>query len=486
MTHAGRSWHDGTAIRLSAAVRRERTLYGKVVQAMLEHPKNIRPIATAFALTTQNIYSIGYAFIDDLIWVPGLKGGRRPLISPHEELEIRAEVSRMIARDRRPTFEEFAGLIRRVRARHHKERLQRAKLLAGARFKKYALSLPLEPSDSWIYSLIKNLELKLATACEITSDRLDAATRSNIRHWFDQIYTEDVAAFFRDATIFNADEANLDFDMSSKVIADKAERRVSDRNRENCNSHVTVMVTVGVRAKRPPLFILIGGKTAPDDLSDVIDRTDAILHWGGSGWMTREIFREYAGMFVTWVREQRKVGYFTEDEPVLLFLDSHGSRADIPSLMQFRDENVMVITFPGQITHVIQPFDIGIAAPMRVYYRRICRKLRLKAKEKVAQGKLTESVKRKILIQSVVESCIQATTQSNVKAAFEKAGLWPRNIEMTFTSPYVKDDDEDPMHPQGRYSKRSPLAGRVITDDELIEELMEREKESGISRLGRK
>ena len=92
-----------------------------------------------------------------------------------------------------------------------------------------------------------------------------------------------------------------------------------------------------------------------------------------------------------------------------------------------RNENLMIITFPGQVTHVMQPFDIGIAAPMRVYYRRICRKLRLKAKGKETSRNLTESVKRKISIQSA-EACIQATTGSNVRAAFNKSGLWPRKV----------------------------------------------------------
>ena len=134
-----RSSRDKSAIRLSLAVRRERTLFGKVVQAMLEHPKCVRPIAQAFGLTTQNIYSIGNAFIDDLVWMPGTKGGRRPLLSPSEEMQICIEVDRLISTDQRPTFDELSAIVRRVRALHHQERIQRAEMLLGKKFILYAL-----------------------------------------------------------------------------------------------------------------------------------------------------------------------------------------------------------------------------------------------------------------------------------------------------------------------------------------------------------
>lgn len=237
------------------------------------------------------------------------------------------------------------------------------------------------------------------------------------------------------------------------------------------------MITVGAKNPHPPLFIIIGGKEKPEDLSDIVSDDEAVIYYGGSGWMTKELFRKYSEMFVSWIQEQRTNGKIGKDEPVLLFLDSHSSRGDPISLEMYQAENVMVITFPGQVTHVIQPFDVGIAGPLRVYYRKILRRLKLKAKEENKNKKLSEREKRRMMIQALVEASMQATIGSNVAAAFHKTGLWPRNLQMTLSSPYVENDDENPKHPYGRYPSRSLLVGRIITDDDFIEELRERERE---------
>ena len=203
------------------------------------------------------------------------------------------------------------------------------------------------------------------------------------------------------------------------------------------------MVTVGAKSRRPPLFLLIGGKETPEDLSSIVSDDEAVVYYGGKGWMTRERFRLYSEMFVSWVQKQREEGKMEPDEPVLLFLDSHGSRGDVPSLEMYQKENVMIITFPGQVTHVLQPFDVGVAAPLRLYYRRILRRLKLKRKRELGGGKLTEKDKRFLMVQAIVEAAVQATVGSIVESAFSVCGLWPRNVEKALESPYVKDDDAD-------------------------------------------
>ena len=215
------------SIRLASEVRREKTLFGKVVQAMIANPKRIRVIAEAFKLTTQNIYSIGFAFIDGTQWEEGQRGGRKPLINENIREKIKNEVEHCIQDGNRPTFEEFVEIVRRIRVSEHRERLIRAELLGGTTFIAHALDTFKDPSQSWLYAIIHDLDLKLASSCEVTPDRVFAATSSNFRHWFEKVYTEEVAHLFRSATIFNADELNLNFDMSSKVLGLKSEKKSS-------------------------------------------------------------------------------------------------------------------------------------------------------------------------------------------------------------------------------------------------------------------
>lgn len=203
--------------------------------------------------------------------------------------------------------------------------------------------------------------------------------------------------------------------------------------------------------------------------------------------MNLETFDEYCQMFVNWVRKQRTERYFTEDEQILLFLDSHTSRGNPISLKRFQNENVTIITFPGQITHVIQPFDVSIAGPWRTCFRRILRKLKLMLKEKKqGENKLSQNEKRHLMIQAAIEASQQTLIYSNCRSAFIYTGLWPRDMEQTFRSPYVINDDAKPLHPNGRYSRRSILAGRIITTDAFIEELEENQKDALATKTKRK
>jgi hypothetical protein len=57
------------------------------------------------------------------------------------------------------------------------------------------------------------------------------------------------------------------------------------------------------------------------------------------------------------------------DEPVLLLLDGHISRRNITALMIFYLSNVDIFIIPGHTTHVLQSFDVGIAAPLKAEFK---------------------------------------------------------------------------------------------------------------------
>jgi hypothetical protein len=57
------------------------------------------------------------------------------------------------------------------------------------------------------------------------------------------------------------------------------------------------------------------------------------------------------------------------DEPVLLLLDGHVSRRNVTALMIFYLFNVDILIIPGRTTHVLQPFDVSIAAPLKAEFK---------------------------------------------------------------------------------------------------------------------
>ena len=60
-------------------------------------------------------------------------------------------------------------------------------------------------------------------------------------------------------------------------------------------------------------------------------------------------------------------------------MDGHSSRECPLALMLLRRANVEVLIFPSHITHVIQMFDVGIAAPLKTSFSSTFKKALKKA-----------------------------------------------------------------------------------------------------------
>ncbi|KAA6385637.1 MAG: hypothetical protein EZS28_018840 [Streblomastix strix] len=44
--------------------------------------------------------------------------------------------------------------------------------------------------------------------------------------------------------------------------------------------------------------------------------------------MTKVLFREWCTILINWVLEQKLIGYYAQDEKIILFVDGHPSRRD--------------------------------------------------------------------------------------------------------------------------------------------------------------
>ena len=56
------------------------------------------------------------------------------------------------------------------------------------------------------------------------------------------------------------------------------------------------------------------------------------------------------------------------DQPQLLILDSHSSHEVIDLLQTAREENIHIYAFPPHTTHLLQPLDKVVFAPLEPFY----------------------------------------------------------------------------------------------------------------------
>jgi hypothetical protein len=133
---------------------------------------------------------------------------------------------------------------------------------------------------------------------------------------------------FRPSTTFNADELNIDFDISCKVAKKASDRRAPAAVAEASPGHITLMLTISARDPCPPLFIILGGlKSVPLEVQREFSPHECTIVTNETGWMTQELFTQYATFFCGWVHNQRAAHRFNATEKICLLLTSNAHYA---------------------------------------------------------------------------------------------------------------------------------------------------------------
>lgn len=79
-----------------------------------------------------------------------------------------------------------------------------------------------------------------------------------------------------------------------------------------------------------------------------------------NGWMTAELFYEYvANIFIKYLDENNI------QRPVILFLDGHSSHMTLPLSELCSQNQIELVAFYPNATHVLQPLDVGVFGPLK-------------------------------------------------------------------------------------------------------------------------
>ena len=460
-------------IRLSSEIRNKPSIFKKIIHLLEENPGHPYLVSKILNISKEAIYRAAYSYCIREDWSLGSKKGNRAYLSKKFFQTFVDTISSLIANNECPTSNECLDIIHELRQEMYKEALEEAKSLKLTpiinRF-----NVVVEPPDiSTVYKMAKKAGFHFLKPSEISTQRRNAACRSNIRYWFENIYTEDFHKLFHIKLIFNADEASVRWQDSKKVLTSIHRTRSITVPTENVNSHISVMITFSSYGETLPPFIIIGGiSEIPNDLQTVHDNHKSYITTSSCGFMDRKIFYQYAEYFISWLLQYKATNCIPIDAQTCLFIDSHTSRGNHDALKLFQQNHITVITFPGGITHIIQPFDVGIASSFKAHIRKLIRRYKshfFNIEEN--SGSITLSIKRKILIYSIIDSAYLCTSNINIINAFCSCGLIPYDLSKILKSPYVLNDDHDPIFPNGRFSKHDKISGRILTYNSAIEAL---------------
>ncbi|XP_045036776.1 uncharacterized protein LOC116930182 [Daphnia magna] len=295
-----------------------------------------------------------------------------------------------------------------------------------------------------------------------------------VSHFYDNL--RDIYEKFEipQCDVWNGDETNVPTVMQPPdVIATKNFKQVSQTvsAERGAERGVNVMMLVFVNAigsSTPPVFVFPRKKQNPDLIKGGPTGCLGLVH--ESGWMTAENFLLSLQHFHGIVKS-------TKEKPVLLTLDNHSSHIDYNVVKFAKDNGIILLTFPPQCSHALQPLDVSVFGPFK------------SALKKSHNQWLQDHPGQRISIKEVAHLCrvpyMEKVIPGNITPGFQKTGIYPFNRDVIPDTRYapasVTDQPEIEQHATSDNVTEPRMTQDVISHPDGVFELEETREEVQIS-----
>lgn len=195
-----------------------------------------------------------------------------------------------------------------------------------------------------------------------------AVTEDGIRQWFSTVenYLKEKDLLNIDSSrIFNTDETAISLNPKSvKMLTMKESKTVYNIVNNNEKQNLSALVTGNAAGQLASPLILFSFQRMPAAIFTQMP-DDCNYGKSESGWMIRKNFYEYiTNIFYPWVIKTKI------QLPVVLYVDGHASHMMQP-LSEFCFKNqIELITLHLNSTHVIQPIDQSMFAPLKLAWKK--------------------------------------------------------------------------------------------------------------------
>lgn len=248
----------------------------------------------------------------------------------------------------------------------------------------------------------------------VTSSRAKDLSKDAIAIFFDmvRIVYEENNLFDKPNCIFNCDETGFNTDEKAKSCFFRRGMKFTPILNPSCGKALyTVLFTGSADGKIMPPLIVFKGKYlhntwctgGPPGTKYAVTQ---------SGWMEDYVFENWLqDSFVPY-----KIQEVGNEQPVVLFIDGHASHLTYKIVACAKEYNIILICFPPNSSHALQPFDVGYFSPMKKVWRNVLRNF-------FRESRL-QSVD-KAVFPSLLKCLVEKSNSKNISSGFLGAGLFP-------------------------------------------------------------
>ena len=247
--------------------------------------------------------------------------------------------------------------------------------------------------------------------------RMDAMNRETIDHYF-MLLRETLTThglMDKPSQIYNVDESGVPLNpRPPKIVTTKG--RVTKKVRYRTSGRKGQVTVVGCANASgqaiPPMIIYDAARLNPAWTRDEVPGTKYGL--SSNGWINTDLFE-------AWFLE-----HFLENavsaRPLFLLLDGHSTHYQPQVIRLAVEHNCIILCLPPHTTHEAQPLDVGVFAPLKVQWTRVCHEFY----QKYPGSVVTKFNFSRLFSQAW---CL-AVTPVNIISGFRRAGVYPldRNV----------------------------------------------------------
>ena len=215
----------------------------------------------------------------------------------------------------------------------------------------------------WMRLFLKRNSLSIRMPQECSLSRMTSFNNYNVQKFFtnlEALYLRE-SKFGDGFRIWNLDEtATTTVQRCNKIVTKKGIKQVNSVTSGECGTLVTSCFFISASgATIPPAMIFPQKKFKQHILNNAPSGSLGLAN--PTGWMNTELFVEVIQHFISKT-------FSSKENPSLLIFDNHESHLSIKALDLAKNYGVTILTIPPQSSHKMQPLDISVFAPFKVYY----------------------------------------------------------------------------------------------------------------------
>ncbi|XP_054706771.1 uncharacterized protein LOC129216581 [Uloborus diversus] len=298
----------------------------------------------------------------------------------------------------------------------------------------------------WLSSFLRrNPELSIRQAQGLSLARGEGINKESVDHFFFLILSEvfeEHEFFTRPGSIYNMDETGCQLNnVPGKVVATKGAKDVHVLTCTERGENITVIACCNAEGQYLPPSVIFKGVREKKEFSDGLPPGSMVFMNERSSYISIDIF-------FRWLKD-----VFVPRKPqgkTLLILDGHASHLNCYDLLEFADNNdIIVVCLPSHTTQALQPLDRSFFKPLKHYFKKEARNWIVNH-----PGRTIGRIQAAELIDRAWKRAASVHTAIN---GFRKTGIFPLNQAEIPNYFFSISEEMKPTCEQSESSKSSDL-----------------------------